>query len=84
MRRLDASNLPTSYSDVKYYLQCPKDYHYRKIFGFSPAIPDLFGFGMTVHASIGKLHQEFNDAPPTPQQASEIAGGIISLETCAA
>lgn len=79
-RRIEASNLPTSYSDLKYYLKCPKDYHFRKIFGFSPAIPDLFGFGMTVHASIGKLHQEFPDEPPTREEAEEIAGDLFHLK----
>lgn len=79
-RRIEASNLPTSYSDIRYYLRCPKDYHFRRIFGFSPAIPDLFGFGMTVHASIGKLHQQFPDAPPTPEQSSEIVEGMFHLK----
>ncbi len=80
IRKIEASNLPTSYSDLKYYLKCPKDYQFRKIFGFSPAIPALFGFGMTVHASIGKLHQEFPDAPPTKEEAENVAGDLFHLK----
>jgi DNA helicase-2/ATP-dependent DNA helicase PcrA len=79
-RRIEASNLPTSYSDVRYYLKCPKDYHYRKIFGFSPAVPDLFGFGMTVHASIGKLHQEYTEIPPTDLQAADLVEDMFHLK----
>lgn len=79
-RRIEASNLPTSYSDIRYYLRCPKDYHYRKIFGFSPAIPDLFGFGMTVHASIGKLHQEFIANPPTAAEAETLVQAMFHLK----
>ncbi|XBQ17628.1 MAG: ATP-dependent DNA helicase [Oceanicaulis sp.] len=79
-RRLDAANLPTSFSDIRYYLRCPKDYQYRKLFGFSPAIPDLFGFGMTVHAAIGKLHQEFSEAPPTTDDAVAIASNLFHLK----
>lgn len=79
-RRIEASNLPTSYSDVRYYLRCPKDYHYRRIFGFSPSIPDLFGFGMTVHASIGKLHQEFPAQRPTAAQAQAVVEDIFHLK----
>jgi DNA helicase II / ATP-dependent DNA helicase PcrA len=79
-RRIEASNLPTSYSDVRYYLRCPKDYHYRRIFGFSPAIPDLFGFGVTVHASIGKLHQEFPAQRPTAAQAQAVVEDIFHLK----
>jgi DNA helicase II / ATP-dependent DNA helicase PcrA len=80
VRRIEASNLPTSYSDIRYYLRCPKDYHYRKIFGFSPAIPDLFGFGMTVHASIGKLHQEYLVQPPTDAQAAALVEDMFHLK----
>lgn len=79
-RRIEASNLPTSYSDLRYYLRCPKDYHYRRIFGFSPAIPDLFGFGRTVHAAIGKLHQEYPEEAPSREEAEEIAGELFHLK----
>ena len=41
--------------------------------GFSPAITEMFGFGQTVHSSIGRLHQEAGDAAPTPEQASQLA-----------
>lgn len=79
-RRIEASNLPTSYSDIRYFLRCPKDYQFRKVFGFSPAIPDLFGFGNTVHAGIGKLHEQFPNRAPTPEQAEEIARDIFHLK----
>lgn len=79
-RRFEASNLPTSYSDIRYYLRCPKDYKYRKVFGFSPAIPDLFGFGNTVHAGISKLHEQFPNQAPTPNEAAEIAKDIFHLK----
>lgn len=67
--RIDERVVPTSYSDIRYYLKCPKDYEFRKRFGFSPPIPELFGFGMTVHATVGKLHEQFQDVPPTGDEA---------------
>lgn len=79
-RRIEASSLPTSYSDIRYYLRCPKDYQFRKVFGFSPAIPDMFGFGNTVHASIGKLHEKFPNRAPTPDEAAAIARDIFHLK----
>ena len=36
-RRIEAASLPTSYSDLKYYLRCPKDYQFRRVFGFEPS-----------------------------------------------
>src|SRR5262249_9126812 len=78
-RRIEASSLPTSYSDIRYFLRCPKDYQFRRIFGFSPAVPDLFGFGMTVHAAIGKLHQDFVDEAPSVEEAREVAEDMFHL-----
>ncbi|MYK84522.1 MAG: ATP-dependent helicase [Gammaproteobacteria bacterium] len=79
-QRIEAVNFPTSFSDIKYYLRCPKDYQFRKVFGFSPAIPDLFGFGLTVHASIGKLHQEFANAIPNEADAERVTEDTFNLK----
>ena len=69
-RRLDETVVPTTYSDIRYYLRCPRDYQLRKGYGFSPAITDMFGFGMTVHAAVGKLHETFDRAPSVAEATS--------------
>ncbi|HYG90159.1 MAG TPA: ATP-dependent DNA helicase [Azospirillum sp.] len=79
-RRIEDSNLPTTFSDVKYYLRCPRDYLYRKVYGFSPPIADLFGFGQTVHAAVAKLHESFRDHCPTPEEAAQIAEDIFHVK----
>ena len=78
--RIDERVMPTSYSDIRYYLRCPRDYRFRKGYGFSPAITEMFGFGQTVHSSIGKLHQESGDTAPTPEQASKLARDNFHLK----
>ena len=79
-RRLEEGRLPTTFSDIKYFLRCPKDYQFRKVFGFSPAIADLFGFGMTVHAGVAKLHEIYPDQAPTPDEAVAIAADIFHVK----
>lgn len=79
-RRIDAASLPTSFSDIRYYMRCPKDYQFRNIFGFSPAIPELFGFGTTVHAAVGKLHERFPNRAPTAAQSRETAEDVFHLK----
>lgn len=79
-RRIDESIMPTSYSEIRYYLLCPRDYEFRKIFGFSPPISELFGFGMTVHTAVGKLHEIFTGRAPTPDEAETIARDIFHLK----
>lgn len=78
--RIDDADLPTSYSEIRYYLRCPRDYQFRKSFGFSPAIVEMFGFGHAVHAAVGKLHELYPQAPPTPQQAEAIAREMFHLK----
>ncbi len=67
--RVDEALLPTSFSDVKYYLRCPADYRFRKCYGFSPPVPELFGYGRVVHVAVEKLHEMFPEHAPTPEQA---------------
>jgi DNA helicase-2/ATP-dependent DNA helicase PcrA len=80
MRRIDETIVPTSYSDIRYYLRCPKDYQLRKSFGFSPPVVDLFGYGQTVHAAICKLHELFPDRTPSGIEAAEVARGVFHLK----
>ncbi|MGJ0429048.1 ATP-dependent helicase [Methylobacter sp.] len=70
--RVDEALLPTSFTEVKYYLRCPADYRFRKCYGFSPRVPELFGYGRVVHVAVEKLHEIFSDQAPTPDQAREI------------
>ncbi len=79
-RRIEESDLPTSFSELKYYLCCPMGYRFRQSFGFSPPIPEMFGFGKTVHTAVEKLHEEYRDATPTPVEAAAIAESVFHLK----
>ncbi len=78
--RIDDTVVPTTYSDIRYYLRCPQDYQYRKSFGFSPPVPELFGFGKTVHTSIEKLHEVFVDHSPTLDDAESVVNNTFHLK----
>jgi DNA helicase II / ATP-dependent DNA helicase PcrA len=79
-RRGDESVLPTTFSQMRYYLRCPKDYQLRVVFGFSPPITEMFGFGQTVHAAVGKLHETYPQRPPTRAEAEAVADGTFHLK----
>lgn len=70
--RVDETILPTSFSDIRYYLHCPMDYRFRREWGFSPAVPELFGYGRAVHVSIEKLHELHPEHPPTRDEAASV------------
>src|SRR5439155_9548127 len=78
--RIDEADMPTTFSEIRYFLLCPKTYQFRKSFGFSPPIPDMFGFGQTVHTAVGRLHQRFANRAPTADEAEELARGVFHLK----
>ncbi len=80
VRRIEDTDLPTTFSEIRYYLTCPRSYQLRRRFGFSPAIPELFGFGQTVHTGIGALHQQFPDRAPSGDEAERIARDTFHLK----
>ena len=79
-RRINETILPTSFSDIKYYLKCPKDYQLRKIFGFNPPIPELFGFGKTMHAGISRIHQNYSEKPPSKIDVDQLVKDTFYLK----
>ena len=79
-RRIEDSDYPTSFTEVKYYLQCPKSYQFRERFGLSPSVPAMFGYGRTVHTSIQKLHERFPDSVPSLQDAEQAVSDTFHLK----
>ncbi|MBI5386115.1 MAG: ATP-dependent helicase [Verrucomicrobia bacterium] len=78
--RIDEAVIPTSFSEIRYYLSCPRNYQFRKSFGFSPPIPEMFGFGMTVHTAVGKLHETFPSTVPSGREAEDLAKDVFHLK----
>lgn len=80
LRRIDETIVPTTYSEIRYYLRCPRDYQFRKSFGFSPPITEMFGFGSTIHAAVGKLHERFAAAVPSEDDAEAVLRQMFHLK----
>jgi DNA helicase-2/ATP-dependent DNA helicase PcrA len=80
VRRTDETIVPTTYSEIRYYLRCPRDYRFRKSFGFSPPITEMFGFGSCIHAAVGKLHEQFPDSIPTEDDAETVLREMFHLK----
>lgn len=53
---LDATILPTNFSDLRYYWDCPKDYLLRRLMGFSPGVNESYGYGQQIHNLLALLH----------------------------
>jgi DNA helicase II / ATP-dependent DNA helicase PcrA len=80
VRRIDETIVPTTYSEIRYYLRCPRDFRFRKSFGFSPPITEMFGFGSSIHAAVGKLHERHADTVPTQDDAEAVLRQMFHLK----
>jgi DNA helicase II / ATP-dependent DNA helicase PcrA len=67
--------LATSFSDLRYYLECPHDFYLRKVLGFSPTIDQAFGYGRGVHNLMRAIH-----ANPTKWAALAKDRGALERE----
>lgn len=65
--------LSTSFSDLRYYLECPHDFYLRKVLGFSPTIDQAFGYGRGVHNLLRSIHSN-------PKTWAALAGDRGKLE----
>lgn len=79
-RRIDESDYPTSFTEIKYYLQCPKGYQFRARYGFNPAVPALFGYGRSVHTLIQKLHELNPDVRPDVMDVPQVVEDTFHLK----
>lgn len=58
VRQSRDSRLVTSFSDLRYFLECPHDFYLRKVLGFAPSIDQAFGYGRCVHNLLRAVHSE--------------------------
>jgi DNA helicase-2/ATP-dependent DNA helicase PcrA len=65
--------LSTSFSDLRYYLECPHDFYLRKVLGFAPTIDQAFGYGRGVHNLLRAVHSN-------PKKWAELAKDKAKLE----
>jgi DNA helicase-2/ATP-dependent DNA helicase PcrA len=65
--------LSTSFSDLRYYIECPHDFYLRKVLGFAPTIDQAFGYGRGVHNLLRAVHEN-------PKKWAQLAENREKLE----
>jgi DNA helicase-2/ATP-dependent DNA helicase PcrA len=65
--------IATSFSDLRYYLECPHDFYLRKVLGFAPTIDQAFGYGRGVHNLMRAVHSD-------PKKWAVLAKDRVALE----
>ncbi len=79
-RRVEETDYPTNFTEIKYYLQCPRGFQFRQRFGLNPMVPELFGYGRSVHTSIQKLHELFPNVSPELDRVEQVVTDTFHLK----
>ena len=65
--------LASSFSDLRYFIECPQDFYMRKVLGFTPPIGQEFGYGRGMHNLLRAVHEN-------PREWAAIADDRQALE----
>ncbi|MEX2375060.1 MAG: ATP-dependent DNA helicase [Dehalococcoidia bacterium] len=50
-------NVELSFSDLKYFFECPYQFKLRLLYGFNPPIHEALGYGRSLHNVLAEVHQ---------------------------
>lgn len=54
--RTGISNVVLSFSDLKYFFECPYQFKLRVLYGFNPPIHEALGYGKSLHDALAEVH----------------------------
>jgi DNA helicase-2/ATP-dependent DNA helicase PcrA len=59
--RAGVSNVVFSFSDLKYFFECPYQFKLRVLYGFNPPIHEALGYGKSLHDVLAEVHKRAID-----------------------
>lgn len=54
--RRSVANVTLSFSDLKYFFECPYQFKLRILYGFNPPIHEALGYGKSLHDALAEIH----------------------------
>lgn len=54
--RAGVSNVVLSFSDLKYFFECPYQFKLRVLYGFNSPIHEALGYGKSLHDALAEIH----------------------------
>lgn len=71
--RKGVANVVFSFSDLKYFLECPYQFKLRILYGFNAPIHEALGYGRSLHNALAEVHKRALDGDyATPAEASTL------------
>ena len=75
----EESNFATSFSDLRYFTECPHDFYMRVVMGFTPTIGQEFGYGRGVHNLLRTVHDNPADWAALAHDRGQLEDRIRAL-----
>jgi DNA helicase II / ATP-dependent DNA helicase PcrA len=67
------SNVNLSFSDIRYYFECPYQFKMRTLYGFNAPLAEALGYGKSLHDALAELHRRaISGAPISPSDSEEL------------
>jgi DNA helicase-2/ATP-dependent DNA helicase PcrA len=64
------ANVVLSFSDLKYYFECPYQFKLRILYGFNPPIYEGLGYGKSLHDALADVHARAIQGKPVDETAA--------------
>ena len=72
--------LPLTFSELRYYFQCPYDFKLRFLYGFDSPVSRALGFGKSLHDALCEIHAEsIRGKVPTLDDVPQLVARHIHL-----
>jgi DNA helicase-2/ATP-dependent DNA helicase PcrA len=73
--RASVSNVVLTFSDLKYFFECPYQFKLRVLYGFNAPLHEALGYGKSLHDTLAEVHARAirGDIPKPTEAASLVA-----------
>lgn len=78
--RREVANVALSFSELKYYFECPYQFKLRFLYGFNPPIHEALGYGKSLHDALAEVHKRaLGGEIVTPDQAAGLVDRHLNV-----
>lgn len=70
-RRREVANIALSFSELKYFFECPYQFKLRFLYGFNPPLHEALGYGKSLHDSLAEVHKRALDGDIVGDDAAD-------------
>lgn len=78
--RAAVANVTLSFSDLKYFFECPYQFKLRILYGFNPPIHEALGYGKSLHDALAEVHARgMRGEAVTPSAAQQLVETHLNL-----